>query len=207
MKRITLAAAVAVALCSAAFAGGAGGVECYVNAGADLLPFLARVDGNDAWLVADSASVIGFGGFGYGVGQRDALIGGFGYAFLSGDMAAPLPEFGMELNSMAGGFGGVVTGMQSRYGSVVASFQARLGAGGYHADYRPIGTDDSFMRGTGSFALYASVDLEAGLLAAPFMLVSVYGGVSGTLAFTGTIPLVMPLVMPVVGVRVAWGSF
>ena len=207
MNRIVLAAILAAAIVSGAFARGAGGVELPMNIGADVLPFLGYLDSNPYWLVADTAKVIGFGGYGYGITRSGLKIGGFGFVLSSGQMEHPLPELGIDLHSLNILFMGLIWGSQVRYNDWVIDFDTRFGMGlievnyGENAEATPI----SGLSMTPS--AYASFDLGIGFLVTPFMLVSAYIAIEGTLTYTGEYSGLLPMALPVAGLRVAWGKF
>jgi hypothetical protein len=207
MKRASLTAAslflIAVSL---SFAEGGGGIEYIGNAGSNGIPTLASRISGDGWLDVPTGSVAGFGGFGYGVTYHNFKIGGFGFGFFSGEISKTVPAFETELVGLAGGFGGVILGSQYSAGPVIIALNTRIGAGGIavrQTSYPP--RDSGRIYTIGTAALYGSADLETGLAMNRNMLVSLYAGVSGILAFTYWQPPLLPLAVPEFGVRITWG--
>ena len=190
------------------FAKGGGGIEIISNAGSDNLPYFSDVFSDKYWLDEATGSIYGFGGFGYGVGRDHFKIGGFGYAFWGDGISKYIPEFDSTLAGMIGGFGGIILGSQYSVGPLVCSLNSRIGFGGLALkQYYGAGPVDSPDFDFGTMGVYLGLEAEAGILASPNMLLSVYGGASGIAALTFSEPLFLPLLVPVFGFRITWGAF
>ena len=187
---------------SPAFSAGGGGVEYIFNAGSDLLPFLEKLLPADARLDARTGSILGVGGFGYGVGRDGFKTGGFGIGFWDTGIDATVPAVGGNVQSISGGFGGILSGTQHRFGPVVFALNTRVAAGGVAAKVQP---ESGKAYNGGSFALLAGADIELGVTFTRWMLVSGFVGVTGGVGFGSPDPVFVAV--PTIGARITWGSF
>jgi hypothetical protein len=204
MKYGRLALVLAALLCvpSLAFAGGGGGLEYMTNTGPDVLSF----SGVPSWFLASpsTGTVNGVSGFGYGVTRGGFKIGGFGTFFAAGPFDFPVPWASTVYTNAIGGFGGIITGGYGRLGPFALSLNLRLGSGGFWVSGTSSSHGSPMPSWSGSGAAFGALDLEAGVVVVPAMMVSVYAGVSGFVSFPY---MIIPAAAPTMGVRMTWGRF
>jgi hypothetical protein len=205
MKKPRLLLVSAVLLLAAPFlaqAGGGGGIEYITNIGPDAWGF----SGLPSFVLASpqTGTIIGVSGFGYGTTRGGWKIGGFGTFFATGPFDFPVPEYGMNYTSALGGFGGVISGGYGRLGPFALSLNLRLGAGGFAVSGVSTRGPEPMPLMSASGAVFGALDLEAGVVLVPAMMVSVYAGASGFLSFPFAI---IPAAAPTMGVRLTWGRF
>ena len=169
------------------FAEGGGGGGMYLGYQITRYPFLDNYE-----IASNTLGLAYYGGFGYGVSEKRAIIGGFGAAIM--DISG-----GSEI---AGGFGGFISGFRIFHKPINLSIVSWTGFGGISTGIQRI--DDS----RGFFALFEEIVLEVGLPILRWFMPTIYIGyqVAGNLIpgfpfnsfFSYT---------PVAGFRIQWGKF
>lgn len=170
---------------SSAFADGGGGTTWGMQAAS--YPFL---DGYD--VPNNSAGLVYYGGYGYGISGSHRINGGFGYV-----IADPLHDTGL-----IGGYGGVISGFRFLKLPVNLSLVSWTGFGGVYTG--ALATPSN----RGYFCISEELSLELGLPIQRWLMPVVYAGyqVAGNIV-PGTVFQSFLSYTPVFGVRVAWGKF
>jgi hypothetical protein len=184
-KTVIFALVLAAAATGAAFADGGGGTFMGYTLGADELPDRIRI-------AASGPGLMYFGGYGYGVGRRGVISGGFGLALMDSDVDG----------GMAGGVGGFISGIRILRIPLHLAVVSWTGLGGvFTGDYET-------GEGSGYFIGYEEVDLELGIPIISWFMPTVYVGyqVVGNL-LPGRPFQSSFLYNPVAGVRISWGDF
>ena len=174
MKRFAIAVALAFLVAVGAFAHGGGGVF----SGEQLM--IESYNNIGVPLVAH-------GGYGYGASHDGIRHGGFGMVLASD-----------EFDTVAGAFGGIVTGAQRSIGPFMASINLWSGVGYINPDLLDIPGYAGFM---------AELTAEAGFAPLPWFQVSLYAGMQAFGGFDLSEFLTQVRYAPVIGSRVTWGSF
>jgi len=133
-----------------------------------------------------------YGGFGYGVGSNQGIVGGFGMAIMDID----------NETGIAGGFGGIVSGLRIVSRPINVSILSLTGFGGISAGFEPAGEYGGF------FAISQELSLELGIPILPWFMPTLYVGYQ----VVGSIIPGIPFggffsYTPVVGIRMQWGDF
>jgi hypothetical protein len=173
---------------------GAGGVEYFSSLDSDIQGVIPLPDGSS--MDFPRGLVAGLSGFGFRFTPDGWKTGGFGTLFV----AAPTKDTTL---GAAGGFGGIIVGSYRQLGPFTFALNTRLGAGAIVATFVWPAAFDPMPVLTGTFALFGSIDAEAGLALAPTMMVSVYAGMNALVTFPWVIA---PVAVPTMGIRITFGG-
>lgn len=174
----------------AAFADGGGGVTFGLQTTS--YPFLQNLQ-----VPSNSAGLVYYGGYGYGVSGDHGINGGFGYAITD-----PINK-----SSLIGGFGGVISGVRLLKLPINLSIVSWTGFGGVYTGLSQTLSGSNTI-GKGFFCLSEEVTVELGIPLQRWFMPVFFAGyqVAGNIVPGQTFQTFLSYA-PVIGMRLAWGKF
>ncbi len=146
----------------------------------------------DNYILNNNMGLIYYGGFGYGVSNRDIISGGFGYALMDHTNGT----------GIAGGFGGVIKGIRILKRPINLSLISYTGFGGIYTGSHIAEDGHAF------FCISEELNLELGFPLFRWFMPVIYVGYQAAGNIIPGKPFQSFLsYTPVAGIKISWGDF